>query len=166
MPSTKYKPGEIPGKVSRVAHDELQSRYHTRRRHFQTHIPSSPSCDHATKIGDDAISNARDPKRFVHTQNELFGLLEKAQSIDLGPSDEEAVNKLIDYARDRQLTADENSEQSLMDNQLDLREGRLLGDATCMSILGLVSGVSDDDPRDLCLTKAREYCTPSLPGKI
>jgi hypothetical protein len=166
MPSTKYKPGEIPSKASTMANDELRTAYAQRKRYRETPISSTESIYEMIDQKKDAILADRKSARVVQTQKELFALLEQDQSIGPDPSEFEEIDRLVMQAHQRQGTADENKEPSLMNDQLDLRDGVPLGDATHMSILRFVSrSATHNDPRDLCLTKAQEYCTPSVPGE-
>jgi hypothetical protein len=167
MPSTQYTAGEIPNKASTKTLPELQTEYGQRRQYHKRHIFSGESIYADVERTKQAISGAREPKYFIHTQNELFKLLEKDQSVDPDPSEVKEVNRLMTRAHYHQEIANDHDEQSIMNHQLELREGRRLGDATCMSILQLVSrSVSRDSAVPLCLTKARDYCTPSFQREV
>ena len=158
MPFTNYRAGEIPSKASTMTPDELQSLYDKRRRHIEQ--PSFLSCAEEKK----AIESVMDPENFVHTQEKLFELLKTDQSIDPEPSELTAINGLLAQAHYRQKIADEYGENSVMDDQVELQD-TLLGDATRMAILRSVSRSVSCGGSNLCLTKARNYCTPSLLGE-
>jgi hypothetical protein len=167
MPSTQYTVGETPSKASMKTPQELRTEYGQRRRRLERPIFPGDSIYDDVQNKKNAIIYARKPENFFHSQNELFKLLEQDPSVDLDHSVWEKVNTLMDRARYRQKLADNTNEQSIMNDQLEFREGQPLRDATCMSILQFVSrSVARDSADPLCLTKARDYCTPSVKGEV